>query len=218
MRDAQRNALIDHAIEVGAPPGTVIARPATHPEKGHIYEVLLGWERVAAFTHPDAYPHAKSLPLGVIECNQADAAFYAIEYASQDHESAGVTTSPLLYAAAAQSALEHFSQRGETWTIKALADALCIARPTLSNRLRLLRGLQPKCRELLQEGLLNAQCAKFLLAEPSPQRQVHLATRAARGKMSSRVLYQLINPDYEPPKLMSSRKRKSTQSLGDLAN
>lgn len=212
---AQHNALIDHALELGGPPGPVIARKIASQD-GHTVEVLIGWERLAAFTHPDAYPRTPSIPLGVIDCNAADAAFYAIEYAYQDQKAAGLVTSPLLYAAAAQSALEHFGTPEEPWSIQTLANALCIARPTLSNRLRLLRGLQPKTRELLQQGLIKPQFAKTLLAEHSPKRQEHLAALAARGKMSSRALYKLVHPGYEPPQLIARPRGEKKQRLGDL--
>jgi hypothetical protein len=213
--EAQHSALIDHALELGGPPGPVIARNITSKE-GHTLEVLIGWERLAAFTHRDAYPRAKSIPLGIIDCNAAEAAFYAIEYASRDQKAAGLVTSPLLYAAAAQTAIEHFSKPDVPWSIQTLANALCIARPTLSNRLRLLKGLQPKSRQLLQQGLIKPEFAKILLAEPSPQRQEHLATRVARGKMSTRVLYKLVHPGYEPPQTIASPRGPKKHRLGDI--
>ncbi len=215
--EAQHNAMIDHALELSGPPGPVIARKIATPE-GHTVEVLLGWERLAAFTHPDVFPRATSIPLGIIECNASDAAFYAIEYAAQDQKAAGLVTSPLLYAAAAQTAIEHFSKPDRKWKIQTLANALCIARPTLSNRLRLLKGLMPKTRELLQSGQIKAEFAKILLAEPSPERQERLATRAARGMMSSRALYRLVHPDYEPPKTIASPRGQKKHRLGDLGS
>ena len=215
--EAQHNAMIDHALELSGPPGPVIARKIATPE-GHTVEVLLGWERLAAFTHPDVFPRATSIPLGIIECNASDAAFYAIEYAAQDQKAAGLVTSPLLYAAAAQTAIEHFSKPDRKWKIQTLANALCIARPTLSNRLRLLKGLMPKTRELLQSGQIKAEFAKILLAEPSPERQERLATRAARGMMSSRALYRLVHPDYAPPKTIASPRGQKKHRLGDLGS
>ena len=207
--------MIDHALELGGPPGPVIARKVTTRE-GHTLEVLIGWERLEAFTHKDAYPRATSIPLGVIDCNTADAAFYAIEYASQDQKAAGLGTSPLLYATAAQTAIEYFSKPDKAWTIQTLANALCIARPTLSNRLRLLKGLQPRTRQLLQQGLLKPQFAKTLLAEPSPARQERLAAQATKGMMSTRALYKLVHPDYEPPKAIASPRGHKKHRLGDL--
>jgi len=215
--EAQHNAMIDHALELGGPPGPVIARKIATPE-GHTVEVLLGWERLEAFTHPDAFPRSPSIPLGIIDCNAADAAFYAIEYAALDQKASGLITSPLLYAAAAQTAIEHFTKPDNKWKIQTLANALCIARPTLSNRLRLLKGLMPKTRQLLQEGLIKAEFAKILLAEPSPGRQERLATRAARGMMSSRTLYRLVHPDYEPPKMIASPRGQKKHRLGDLGS
>ena len=212
---AQQNVLIDHALELGGPPGPVIARKIATQE-GHTFEVLIGWERLTAFTHKDAYPRAPAIPLGIIDCNAADAAFYAIEYASQDQRAAGWVTSPLLYASAAQTAIEHFSKPDDPWSIQMLANALCIARPTLSNRLRLLKGLQPKTRQLLQQGLVKPEFAKILLAEPSPKRQEHLATRVARGKMSTRALYKLVHPGYEPPRTIASPRAKKKHRLGDI--
>lgn len=216
IREAQHAAMIDHALELGGPPGTVIARKIATPE-GHTVEVLIGWERLAAFTHPDAFPRATSIPLGVIECNASDAAFYAIEYAAQDQKAAGLITSPLLYAAAAQTAITHFSKPGAPWKIQTLANALCIARPTLSNRLRLLKGLMPKTRELLQNGQIKAEFAKILLAEASPTRQENLALQAAKGMMSTRDLYRLVHPGYEPPRLMPKPRGRTTDRLGDVA-
>jgi len=213
--EAQHNALIDHALELGGPPGPVIARRISSPD-GHTVEVLIGWERLEAFTHPDAYPRAPTIPLGVIDCNASDAAFYAIEYAYQDQKAAGLNTSPLLYAAAAKSALEHFSKPDQIWKIQTLANALCINRTTLSNRLRLLKGLQPRTRELLQQGLLKAQDAKTLLAEPCPERQERLAAQASKGMMSTRALYKLVHPDYEPPKTIATPRGQKKQRLGDL--
>jgi hypothetical protein len=212
---AQHNAMIDHALELGGPPGPVIARKIS-TEEGHTVEVLVGWERLAAFTHPDAYPRANKIPLGVIDCNASDAAFYAIEYASQDQKAAGLATSPLLYAAAARTAIEYFSKPDKEWKIQTLANALCIARPTLSNRLRLLKGLQPRTRELLQQGLLKPEFAKILLAEPSPGRQERLAAQASKGMMSTRALYKLVHPDYEPPQTIASPRGQTKQRLGDL--
>ena len=213
--NAQHNAMIDHALELGGPPGPVIARQIRSPE-GHTVEVLIGWERLEAFTHKDAYPRASKVPLAVIECNASDAAFYAIEYASQDQKAAGLATSPLLYAAAAETALAYFSMPDDKWSIQRLANALCIARPTLSNRLRLLKGLQPKTRELLQVGLLKPEFAKILLAEPSPERQERLATQATKGMMSTRALYKLVHPNYEPPKTIAAPRGQKAQRLGDL--
>ena len=43
---------------------------------------------------------------------------------------------------------------------------------------------------------IKPEFAKILLAEPSPQRQEHLAARVARGKMSTRALYKLVHPGY----------------------
>tara|TARA_E500000305_G_scaffold108525_1_gene111110 strand:+ start:2431 stop:3411 length:981 start_codon:yes stop_codon:yes gene_type:complete len=213
--DAQQNALIDHAVELGGPPGPVIARKIAS-KGGHSVEVLLGWERLQAFLHRDAFPRAQSVPLGIIECNAADAGFYAIEYASLDQKAAGLVTSPLLYAAAAQTAMEHFGRLDKPWKIQTLANALCIARPTLSNRLRLLQGLTPSARDLLQRGAIKPEFAKILLAEPSPTRQELLATQAAKGMMSTRALYKLVHPGYEPPQVISQPRGKQQQRLGDV--
>ena len=213
---AKHNALIYQAIELAGPPGSVIARRIPTTREGHTLEVLVGWERLEAFTHPDAFPHATGVPVCVIDCNSADAAFYAIEFASQDQKAAGLVTSPLLYAAAAETALAHFSTPEEPWSIQRLANALCIARPTLSNRLRLLKGLRPKTRELLQQGLVKPEFAKILLAEPSPERQEHLATRVARGMMTKRTLYKLVHPEYQPPRLVTQPRGKARERSGDI--
>lgn len=214
--EAQHNALIDHAVELGGPPGPVIARKIPTTAEDQTLEVLVGWERLAAFVHKDAYPRAPTVPLGIIECNAADAAFYAIEYASLDQKAASLVTSPLLYATAAQTAIEYFSKPKEPWTIQTLANALCIARPTLSNRLRLLKGLQPKTRDLLQQGLIKPEFAKILLAEPSAARQEHLANLAAREMMSTRSLYKLVHPGYEAPRTIASPRGSKKHRLGDV--
>lgn len=214
---ARQNALIDHALELGGPPGPVIARRIPITADGHTFEVLIGWERLEAFTHRDAFPRATTIPLGIIDCNSADAAFYAIEYASLDQKAAGLVTSPLLYAAAAQAAIEHFSQSEALWSIQSMANALCIARPTLSNRLRLQKGLMPKTRELLQQGLIKPEFAKILLAEPSAERQELLATRVIRTKMSTRALYKLVHPDYEPPQTITQPRGNKKNRMGDIA-
>ncbi|MFK8050310.1 MAG: hypothetical protein AB8B81_17935 [Halioglobus sp.] len=212
--NAQQNALVDHALDLGGPPGTVIGRKIA-TEDGHTVEVLIGWERIEAFTDRDAFPRATTLPIGVIDCNAAEAAFYAIEYAQQDQRASGLITSALLYAKAANIALEHFGKPDKPWSIQTLANALCIARPTLSNRLRLLKGLQPKTHALLQSGQIKPQFAKTLLAEPNAQRQENLAEQAAKGMMSSRALYKLVHPGYEPPKLVAQPRGKPKQRLGD---
>lgn len=215
LEDAQEAALINHAIELGGPPGAVIARQIGTAE-GHTVEVLIGWERLAAFTHPDAYPHAESIPLAVIDCNASHAAFYAIEHAFHEHQAAGWGTSPLLYATAAAAALHHFSQPGKPWKIQTLANALCIHRSTLSNRLRLLRGLQNTTRTLLQEGRIKPEHAKILLAEHIPERQERLATQTAKGMMSTRELYKLVHPDYVPPQLINSPRTRQKEHWADL--
>ena len=213
--DAQQKALIDHALELGGPPGPVIGRKIASKE-GHTVEILLGWERLEAYTHRDAFPRAKSAPIGLLDCNDSEAAFYAIEYAAQDQKAAGFITSPLLYATAAQAAIEHFGREGKPWKIQTLANALCIARPTLSNRLRLLKGLAAETRELLHQGQIKPQFAKTLLAEPSKVRQAQLAKQAAKGMMSSRALYKLVHPAYEPPKLVAQPRSKSKERLADV--
>lgn len=214
--DAQQNALIDHALELGGPPGTVIGRKVATSE-GYRVEILVGWERLQAFLHPDAYPRSPKIPIGMIECNAAEAAFYAIEYAAQDHLASGLLSSPLLYAMAARSAIDHFGRPDRPWSIQTLANALCIARPTLSNRLRLLRGLAPKTQELLQKGKIKAEFAKILLAERSIQRQEQLALQAAKGMMSTRTLYRLVHPGYEPPQTVAQPRGKILERLGDVS-
>lgn len=214
---AQQQALIDHAIQLGGPPGTIIAREIPTTQEGHTLEILLGWERLSAFTHSDAFPRAPNLPMSIIDCNAADATFYAIEYAALDQKAGGLVTSPLLYASAVQAAIEHFSRPEEAWSIQSTANALCIARPTLSNRLRLLKGLMPKTRELLQQGKIKPEFAKILLAEPSPDRQEQLASRAARGMMSTRSLYRLVHPGYEPPITTAQPRGQQHQRHSDTA-
>ena len=213
--EAQHHALIDHALDLGGPPGTVIARQITTPE-GRFVEILLGWERLQAFLHRDAFPRAPAVPIGLIDCNAAEAAFYAIEYAARDHAASGLVTSPLLYAAAAHTAMGLFGKEGKPWKIQTMANALSIARPTLSNRLRLLNGLAPVTRQLLQQGLLKPEMAKILLAEPSPTRQERLAHQAAKGMMSTRSLYRLVHPGYEPPQLVAQPRGNAAQRLGDV--
>jgi hypothetical protein len=97
-----------------------------------------------------------------------------------------------------------------------LANALCIARPTLSNRLRLLKGLPPRVKDLLDSGALKPEFAKILLAERSATRQVHLAERAAGSNLSTRALYRLVHPGYEQPKLVQRQRRAPKQRLGDI--
>lgn len=213
--EAQHHALIDHALELGGPPGTVIGRQISTPE-GQFVEILLGWERLQAFLHRDAFPRAASVPIGLIDCNAAEAAFYAIEYAARDHAASGLVTSPLLYAAAAHTAMGLFGKNGKPWAIQTMANALSIARPTLSNRLRLLKGLAPKSRQLLQSGLIKPEMAKILLAEHRTERQEHLATLAAKGMMSTRALYRLVHPGYEPPQLVAQPRGNAAQRLGDV--
>lgn len=213
--DAQEKALIDHALELGGPPGTIIGRQIATRD-GHSVEIVLGWERLEAFTHRDAFPHSPTLPIGLIQCNDADAAFYAIEYAQLNQKAAGLVSSPLCYASAAQAAIDHFSQPEKPWAIQTLANALCIARPTLSNRLRLLNGLTPTTRDLLQSGKIKPEFAKILLAAHSPAQQEHLARQASRGGLSSRALYQRVHPNYAPPKTVSTSQERHPQNVSDV--
>ncbi|MEO0436584.1 MAG: hypothetical protein AAF098_06730 [Pseudomonadota bacterium] len=205
---AKANALIYAAIELTSPPGAVIGRRVVVDAQTKV-EILIGWERVEALLHPDAFPRASSVPVGLIEVSDADAAFYAIEYAARDQAASGLRTSPLLYAAAAKTAISHFSRPEKTWSIQALADALTLARPTLSNRLRLLKGLGPKTQALLQAGEIHPECAKILLGEHSQERQDHLAELVSRGMMSTRALYRLVHPDYQPPRTLPSSRSAS---------
>ena len=55
--ESHHNAMIDHAVELGGPPGPVIARKIASAD-GHTVEVLVGWERLSAFVDPDAFPRA----------------------------------------------------------------------------------------------------------------------------------------------------------------
>jgi len=213
---AQQEALIEQAIELGVPPGTVLAREIPDDGDGVTLEVLCGWERVEAYLHRDAYSHARKVPLGVIAADPAEAVFYAIEHAAREHQAAGYATSPLAYAVAARQAMVHVSTPQRPWSIQDLANALCIARPTLSNRLRLLQGLHARVRDLVDRGALRPEFAKILLAEPSPVRQRQLAEQAATGRLSTRALYRLVHPDYTPPRLVGTPRRQHTQRLGDL--
>ena len=212
---AQRNALVNNAIEYGGPPGLVIARQIPTDKDGCTVEVLTGWERVEAYLDRDAFPHARQVPLALMNATDADAVYYAIELGMKEHSAAGYLTSPVAYATAATQALAHFSSKQHRWSIQDLANALCIARPTLSNRLRLLKGLQPRVRELIDSGALKPEYAKILLAERSPLRQVSLAERAAAGALTTRALYRAVHPGYEPPKLVQRRRRASQRRLGD---
>jgi len=215
--EAQRNALIDQALELGGPPGTVIAREIPEDSAGCSVEVLSGWERVEAYLHRDAFPRATMVPMAMISASDADAAFYAIEYAQEHHKACGYETSPLNYAIAAQEAIRHFNQSASTWNIQELANALGIARPTLSNRIRLLKGLQPDVRDLLSSGRLKPEFAKILLAENNPKRQIQLAERATTGKLRTRDLYALVHPNYVPPTQSKQPQKRSKVQLGDTS-
>tara|TARA_A100001391_G_scaffold201871_2_gene189956 strand:+ start:9109 stop:10158 length:1050 start_codon:yes stop_codon:yes gene_type:complete len=215
--DAQRSALIDQALELGGPPGTVIAREIPEDTAGCSVEVLCGWERVEAYLHRDAFPRATMVPMAVISASDADAAYYAIEYAQEHHKACGYECSPLNYALAAQEAIRHFNEATSAWNIQELANALCIARPTLSNRIRLLKGLQPGVQAMLGTGRLKPEFAKILLAEKAPRRQLQLAERAASGKLRTRELYSLVHPDYVPPRSSKQPRKKSKVQLGDTS-
>ena len=216
LSPAQESSLIDHAIELGGPPGAVIGRPISNRDGPNI-EILMGWERLQAYLHPDAYPRATTLPIALIDCNASHAAFYAIEHAYNQHRAAGWGTSPLLYAAAAAAALDHFGTVEEPWAIQTLANALCINRSTLSNRLRLLKGLQKKPQALLQSGRLKPEFAKILLAERSPERQERLAEQASKGMISTRALYKLVHPQYQPPVTMAAPRGHAESADPDVA-
>jgi len=215
--EAQKNALIDQALELGGPPGTVIAREIPVDASGCSVEVLSGWERIEAFVHRDAFPRSPSVPIAMISAPDADAAFYAIEYAQEHHKASGYDTSPLNYAIAAQEAIRHFNHSTNTWNIQEMANALCIARPTLSNRIRLLKGLEPAVQDLLSTGKLKPEFAKILLAEKSPTRQTQLAERATSGKLRTRDLYSLVHPNYVPPARSKQPRKSSTVRLGDTS-
>lgn len=200
LSDVHHQSLVNHASELGGPPGVVIAREIPADAQGCTVEVLMGWERVEAYLHRDAYSRATQIPLATIEACDEDAAYYALEHAKLDCAGAGYPASAIDSALAAMQALTHFTTNNTPWSIQRLADALCIARPTLSNRLRLLKGLAPSVRALLEAGTLKAELGKILLAESDPQKQSALAERAVAGQWSTRVLYQHVHPTYEPPR------------------
>ena len=216
LSPGKQNALLDSAITLGTPPGLIMAREIPVDANGCTIEVLMGWERMQAYLHRDVFPRATKVPLATIEVSDADAAYYAIEHAAMEHKAAGYPVSPIAYALAATQALTHFSHSFSPWSIQTLANALCIARSTLSNRLRLLDGLEPRVIELLGSGALPPEFSKILLAERTASRQILLAERAAAGTLSTRALYQLVHPDYEAPQRAPRRSRQRKQRLGNL--
>ncbi|MEM6485580.1 MAG: hypothetical protein AAF662_11430, partial [Pseudomonadota bacterium] len=55
ISEAKANALIYAAIDLTAPPGAVIGRRVVVDAQSRV-EILVGWERVEALLHPDAFP------------------------------------------------------------------------------------------------------------------------------------------------------------------
>lgn len=219
LSEVQLTALVDHASELGGPPGLVIGREIPTDAQGCEVEVLIGWERVEAYLHRDAYPRATQVPMATLAVADEDAAYYAIEQAKLDSAGAGYPASTIEYALASMQALTYFNQGSESWSIQRLANALCIARPTLSNRLRLLTGLAPSVRTLLETQTLKPELAKILLAESDPAKQTSLAEQAVAGQWSTRALYQQVHPGYQPPQTTAVKRqpRSKKQPVGDLA-
>ncbi|KZX58033.1 hypothetical protein A3709_20695 [Halioglobus sp. HI00S01] len=212
---AQIDEIKDVASDLGTTPGINIARYIEGPDGEQRVQLLTGIERYEAGREVQRF--AKKIPLRVIpEMSDSDAVYYAIEYAYRDHKHAEFSVSHVDYALAARNAISHFSRPGQQLPVQALANALCLSRSVLSNRLRLLTKLDKEVIELLNKGRIGADHAKILTGEKSAMKQISLARRVATGGMTTRKLYQAVNPNYEAPQLVSRRRRVKKTKLGDV--
>ncbi len=82
------------------------------------------------------------------------------------------------------------------------------SRPYITNSLRLLK-LPGKVQQLTAEGKITTGHARALAAVKSQQRQVDLATRAAREGLSVRQIEQLARETKQPQEKKKTRKVKS---------
>ena len=82
------------------------------------------------------------------------------------------------------------------------------SRPYITNSLRLLK-LPGRVQQLTAEGKITTGHARALAAVKSQQRQVDLATRAAKEGLSVRQIEQLARETKQPPEKKKTRKVKS---------
>lgn len=209
--NAQFDALIDSSIDMGAPAGRVLGRLL--PE-GRV-EVLVGWELVEAYKV--GYRHARAVPVAVIEADDANAVFFAIEHAAAEHKAARYPMSPLRYALAADKARHHFGGSGKPWSITKTAQALRTTRPTLANKLRMIEGLHPRVVKLVDTGSINLEIAKILVSERDPVRQCQLADDYVRRPISTSEMYLKVHPSYQPPAKIERRRQRGRAMVADEA-
>lgn len=148
----QRRKLADAAMNRKEPVGRVLARvvASPDPETGRDIEVLTGWDVLDAFIEENAY--APWLRITLIEANDDDAVFYAIQHAYEEAQAAGYSVTAIEYAEAVNRARGHFKDSIPTLT--RMATALRIGRPTLANRLALLNKLCPHLVGLTRKGAI----------------------------------------------------------------
>ena len=186
----QRRALADAAMNRKEPVGRVLGRvvdtPA--PESGKNIEVLTGWDVLDAFIEENAY--APWVRITLIEANDDDAVFYAIQHAYEEAQAAGYAVTAIEYAEAVGRAREHFKESIPTLT--RMATALRIGRPTLANRLALLDKLCPQLIQLTRTGQIPETAAKAIASTRDEKEQIRYAEAYLKNPMPIAALYALM--------------------------
>ena len=186
----QRRALADAAMNRKEPVGRVLGRvvdtPA--PESGKNIEVLTGWDVLDAFIEENAY--APWVRITLIEANDDDAVFYAIQHAYEEAQAAGYAVTAIEYAEAVGRAREHFKESIPTLT--RMATALRIGRPTLANRLALLDKLCFHLVDLTRNGKIPETAAKAIASLSTEQEQIRYAQAYLEDPVPIAELYARI--------------------------
>ena len=186
----QRCALADAVGSRKEPVGRVLARVVDTPVpgSGKNIEVLTGWDVLDAFIEKDAY--APWVRITLIEANDDDAVFYAIQHAYEEAQAAGYAVTAIEYAEAVGRARVHFKESIPTLT--RMATALRIGRPTLANRLALLDKLCFYLVDLTRKGKIPETAAKAIASLPTEQEQIRYAQAYLEDPVPIAELYARI--------------------------
>lgn len=186
----QRRALADAAMNRKEPVGRVLARIVASPDPKTVrdIEVLTGWDVLDAFIEDNAY--ARWVRITLIEANDDDAVFYAIQHAYEEAQAAGYSVTAIEYADAVGRARVHF--RDSIPNLTRMASALRIGRPTLANRLALLDKLCPHLVDLTRKGAISETAAKAIASLSTEKEQVRYAKAYLKNPVPIAELYARI--------------------------
>ena len=156
---AQRSALVETSLDRNVPAGRVLARTVSTPDgQGRDVEVISGWHFLEAYWEENDRLIWDSLSL--IDADDADAVYYAIENAYDEARASGYSVSVIEYAEAVVRARARFATSIPNMT--RMAAALRVGRPTLVNRVRLLERLVPHIIDLVRNGHITESAAKTI--------------------------------------------------------